>query len=86
MILIAEPLLFKAPFTFKIHPSRKSPRVRAPRVNSAIKSAKICPLITVLASYLMLYGFNYVTHFVFRLVAFEFSTILFSGCSVSTTI
>jgi len=45
------------------HPSRESLCVAATRVNSTMKSARTCPLIIVLGSYLMSYEFSSAAHF-----------------------
>ena len=85
-IPILEPFLFEAPLTFKVYHSKRSLCTKAPRMNSTIKSAKICPLIPILDSYLMTYGFNFVAYLAIHPVAYRFSTILFRGCSGSMTI
>ena len=86
MISILEPLLFEAPSMFMVHLSRRSLCIGALRVNSEMKSAKACPLIDILRSYLMSYGFNFVAYFAIRSVACGFFMMLSRGCSVNMTI
>jgi len=60
MIPIPEHLLFEAPSAFRVRPSKRSLWAGAPEVNSTMKFVNTCPLIAILGSYLMSYGFSFV--------------------------
>jgi len=79
------PLPCDPPSTFRIHAFRRLLRGEDPGVNSAMKSAKICPLIDVLDSKGTLKHLISVTHIAILPLASGFSTMVLSGYSVSTT-
>ena len=79
-------LPFDTPSTFKIHPFKRLLCGEGPGLNSAVKSAKTCPLIIVLDLKVTPRGLIFVTHFAIFLVALRFSTIALRGYSVSTMI
>ena len=54
-------------------------------MNTAMKSAKICPLINVLSSKVTLRGLIFVTHFVILSLASGFSTMVLNEYSVNMT-
>ena len=84
-ILTLAPLPFDALSLFKIHPFKRLLYGGDPGVNSAMKSAKICPLIIVLGSKVTPTGLISVTYFMILLLAFGFSVMVLSRYSVSRT-
>jgi len=80
------PLSFDALSTFRIYRFKRLLCRKGLGVNSAMKSAKTCPLIDVLGSKVTPRGLISMTLFAILPVASGFSIMALEGYSVSTTI